>query len=43
MTEEMKMAGNEAKIIPVIKKGSRCQGCIVFASFDPEIAPVVGT
>lgn len=36
-TEIMKLAGNVAKIFPVIEKGSRCQGCTIFTSFDPDI------
>lgn len=38
VTEIMKLAGNVAEIIPVIKKRSRCQGCMIFTSFDPEIS-----
>lgn len=30
VTEIMKLAGNVAKIIPVIKKGSWCRGCVMF-------------
>lgn len=34
----MKPAENEAKINPVIKMGSRCQGGMIFffPAFDPE-------
>lgn len=38
VTEIMKLTGNVAKIIPAIKKGSWCQGCMIFTSFDPEIS-----
>lgn len=41
VTEIMKLAGNVAKIIPAIKKGSPCRSCLIFflfTSFDPQIS-----